>query len=83
MAGKTIAVGAFEAKTRLSELLRETERGTSVVIQRRGKTIAWLVSPPRHELWNPAEVVSGFREIRERVGAPMKIRDLIEEGRRY
>lgn len=83
MGGKTIAVGAFEAKTRLSELLREAERGTSVVIRRRGKVVAWLVPPPRQEPWNPEEVLSGFQEVRRRVAGPVKIRDLIEEGRRY
>jgi len=83
MASKTIAVGAFEAKTRLSELLREAERGTSVVIRRRGKVVAWLIPPPRHEPWNPEQVLTEFREIRRRVAAPVKIRDLIEEGRRY
>jgi prevent-host-death family protein len=83
MAGRTIAVGAFEAKTRLSELLREAERGTSVVIRRRGKVVAWLVPPPKDEAWSPEEVLSGFREIRGRGGAPVKIRSLIEEGRRF
>ena len=37
--GKPVVVGAFEAKTRLSELLREVERGASFMIQRRGKTV--------------------------------------------
>jgi prevent-host-death family protein len=83
MADKAITVGAFEAKTRLSELLREAEHGTPVVIRRRGKTVAWLVPPPRHESWSPAEILSGFREIRGRAGAPMKVRELIGEGRRY
>jgi prevent-host-death family protein len=83
VAGKIVAVGAFEAKTRLSELLREAERGTSVVIRRRGKVVAWLIPPPRHEPWNPEQVLTGFQEIRRRVTAPMKIRELIEEGRRY
>ena len=41
-------IGAFEAKTRLSELLRQTERGRSFVILRRGKAVARLV-PPGHE----------------------------------
>lgn len=36
-------VGAFEAKTRLSELLADVEAGASVTITRRGKPVARLV----------------------------------------
>lgn len=84
MASRTVEVGAFEAKTRLSELLREAERGTSFVIRRRGKVVAWLVPPsqPRGTA-SPAEILASFREVRRRVSRPVKIRDLIEEGRRY
>ena len=39
---KTIEVGAFEAKTHLSQLLDEVERGALVTITRRGKAIAVL-----------------------------------------
>ncbi len=84
MAGKTVDVGAFEAKTRLSELLRETERGGSFRIRRRGKVVARLVPPSRHEqAWNPDQVLAAFRETRKRIAGPLKVRELIEEGRRY
>jgi antitoxin (DNA-binding transcriptional repressor) of toxin-antitoxin stability system len=39
---KTINVGAFEAKTHLSQLLDEVERGAVVKISRRGKPVAIL-----------------------------------------
>lgn len=83
MGGKTIAVGAFEAKTRLSELLREAERGASVVIRRRGKVVAWLIAPPRQEPWDPGQTLSEFQAIRRRVTAPVKVREFVEAGRRY
>jgi prevent-host-death family protein len=38
-------VGAFEAKTKLSELLDRVERGEEIVITRRGKPAARLVPP--------------------------------------
>ena len=38
-------VSAFHAKTHLSSLLRETERGQSYTIRRRGKAVARLVPP--------------------------------------
>ena len=36
-------IGAFEAKTHLSELLAEVEAGETVTITRRGKPVAQLV----------------------------------------
>ena len=60
MGSKAAEVSAFEAKTRLSELLRETERGRSFVIHRQGKPVA-----------------------RKRIPGTLKIRELVEEGRRY
>ena len=39
-----ITVGAFEAKTKFSELLDRVEQGEEVVITRHGKTVARLVS---------------------------------------
>lgn len=40
----TVTVGAFEAKTKLSELLDRVEQGEEVVITRHGKEIARLVA---------------------------------------
>jgi antitoxin (DNA-binding transcriptional repressor) of toxin-antitoxin stability system len=48
MSTKLAGVSAFEVKTRLSELLRETEAGRSFVIGRRGKVVAQL-TPVVHE----------------------------------
>jgi antitoxin (DNA-binding transcriptional repressor) of toxin-antitoxin stability system len=41
----TITVGAFEAKTKLSELLDRVENGEDVLITRRGKLVARLTLP--------------------------------------
>lgn len=43
-----ITVGAFEAKTKFSELLDRVERGEEVVITRHGKTVARLVADNTH-----------------------------------
>ena len=40
----TITVGAFEAKTKLSELLNRVENGEEVVITRRGKEVARMTA---------------------------------------
>jgi prevent-host-death family protein len=39
-------IGAFEAKTHLSELLAQVEAGETVTITRRGKAVAQLVPVP-------------------------------------
>jgi len=49
----TKSVGVHEAKTHLSRLLLDVERGEEVVITRRGVTIARLVppEPPRRRVF--------------------------------
>ena len=84
MGGRADEVSAFEAKTRLSELLRETERGRSFVIRRRGKAVAQLIPPMKEEqALDLKRLLASFREIRKRIPGTLKIRELIEEGRRY
>jgi prevent-host-death family protein len=84
MKDKKAEISAFEAKTRLSELLRETEHGRSFVIRRRGKAVAQLIPPARDDrAADLMRVVSAFREIRKRIRGKVKVRDLIEQGRRY
>jgi len=79
-------IGAFEAKTHLSALLRETERGQSFVILRRGKPVARLLPPEfPDQAFDKEALLEGFRKIRERVArdGPVNVRELIEEGRRF
>ena len=84
MGNKIAEVNAFEAKTRLSELLRETERGKSFIIRRRNKVVARLLPPEKGEqAKNLAQILISFREIRKKVSGKLKIAELIEEGRRY
>ena len=84
MEKKLEKVSVFEVKTKLSELLRETEQGGSFVIYRRGKEVARLVPPVREEQdVDLKQVRDSFREIRERIPEKVSIRELMEEGRRY
>ena len=76
-------IGAFEAKAKLSELLRETEQGRSFTILRRGKAVARLVPPEHFEESDLKGCLERFREIRSRVKGTVKVKDLIREGRRY
>ena len=78
-------VGAFEAKTKLSELLDLVEQGEEILITRRGKTIARLSSPLSEEE-RTARAREAIRRLRElgknnRLPEGMTFKDLIEEGR--
>ena len=85
---KTIQVGAFEAKNRLSELLAQAERGQRILITRRGTGVAVLCAPDAleqtaRERRNPQAILARLRALRAqaKTGAePLKA--LVEEGRR-
>jgi prevent-host-death family protein len=79
------SIGAFEAKTHLSELLERVSRGEKFTITRHGVPAAVLVPPteaaPRltHQ-----EVVLGMGALRKRVKPDkMSVRDMVKEGRRF
>jgi prevent-host-death family protein len=79
-------VGAFEAKTKLSELLDMVERGEEVTITRHGQPVAKLV--PVRAVDEQARIKALIAEIKETrkgltLGGGISIKDLIEEGRRY
>lgn len=75
-------IGAFEAKTHLSRLLDEVEKGGEIVITRRGKEVARLVRARPASERDPAELVEAIIAFgKGRSLGGYKIRDLIEEGR--
>lgn len=77
-------VSAFEAKTHLSELLRETEAGHSFIIRRRGKIVARLVPPePVQSPPNLDQILASLRVIRHGIKGKLRVRELIEEGHRH
>jgi len=76
-------VGAFEAKTHLSQLLDRVARGETIVITRHGKAVARLAPLSTARRGNRREAVEQLKELRQRYtldGLP--IRELIDEGRR-
>ncbi|MFN0115572.1 MAG: type II toxin-antitoxin system Phd/YefM family antitoxin [Paracoccaceae bacterium] len=60
-------VGAFEAKTHLSQLLDLVEAGEEVVITRRGKEVARLVPSEAARQARNAEVFKEVRRLREEI----------------
>lgn len=83
MAHEDVEIGAYEAKTRLSELLRQVEQGRSFLILRRGKPMARLVPPDPAERGGTdwAAILEAFRRIRERNPGTIDVVALVREGR--
>ena len=78
----TKTVGAFEAKTHLSELLDRAATGERFTITKRGKPVAMLVPLEEEPRMTPEEAMAAIRAAR--VGASLggdTVRDLIDEGR--
>lgn len=77
------SVGSFEAKTHLAELLDRVEHGESVTITRHGKPVAQLVPVTATRQQARVEAIRELREFgKGRRLDGLKIRDLIDEGRR-
>jgi antitoxin (DNA-binding transcriptional repressor) of toxin-antitoxin stability system len=76
-------VNVFHAKTHLSALLRETEKGRSFLINRRGKPVACLGPPPgSNEDTDIAAIHKTLQSIRREIPGSVNVRKLIEEGQR-
>jgi prevent-host-death family protein len=75
-------VGAYEAKSKLSELLDLVERGRSITITRHARNIARLV--PADEPAVDRSVFTRIRTLHSRLalGKGESARDLINSGRR-
>ncbi len=76
-------VGALEAKTHFSELLRRVEQGESFQIQRRGKTVAALMGATGRFATDDLQMtLRFFRELRARTRATTaEIAEWRAEGR--
>jgi prevent-host-death family protein len=84
------SVGVFEAKTHLSEILEQVEKGESVTITKRGEAVAQIIpiASARKGKKSPNEIVAGFQALQKQVKArfpsrdDMSVQQMIEEGRR-
>jgi prevent-host-death family protein len=75
-------VGLFEAKQKLSELVKRAKRGERIGITRRGKLEAEII-PARDEVDIQA-IFASMERIRKRakpLPRGLTVKDLIEEGR--
>ena len=77
------SIGAYEAKTHLSQLLERVGRGERITITRHGVPVAVLVPPSQTNLENPADVITRLKTFRaNHTLGDLTLRELIEEGRR-
>jgi prevent-host-death family protein len=77
-------VGAYEAKTHLSELLEKVEAGEEITITKHGSPVAKLVPIGKQTTVETRKAaIKRIRQLSQGVNLKgLKIRDLIEEGRR-
>ena len=76
-------VGAYEAKTHLSQLLEDVTRGERVAITKNGLPVALLVPVPSTQKPDAREVIRQLREFRRGITlGGLSMGDMIEEGRR-
>jgi prevent-host-death family protein len=83
------SIGVFEAKTHLSELLADAERGETIVITRKGEPVAELgpiraSADARARARRAYEMLARVAEDVERHGGPVsheQIKEWINEGR--
>lgn len=75
-------VGAYEAKTHLSELLERVSRGERITITRYGAPVAMLVPPDPRASASTERVLEEIRSFRRgRCMDADEIRSLVAEGR--
>lgn len=77
-----ITVGAFDAKTHLSSLLKKVAKGEEVLITRRGVPVARLVPAEEPDRRDIADAIRELRSIREGVTlGDLDWKELRDEGR--
>jgi prevent-host-death family protein len=75
-------IGAFEAKTKLSEILRKVEQGERFTITLRGRSVADIVPSQVKDRQRVAEAVRRLMLMPKIEGiSPETVKEWIEEGR--
>jgi prevent-host-death family protein len=76
-------VGAYEAKTHFSELLKKVEEGETITVTRHGVPVARIIpiDTSREEGLSAMEILHRYRRERRPTLGGISLRELIEEGR--
>ncbi len=76
-------IGAYDAKTRLPELLKRVAKGEKITITRHGVPVAVLQAPEAAQRPAPEKTIAALRRFRTKHALEgLTVRQLIEEGRR-
>ncbi len=75
------SIGAFDAKTHLSELLERAQRGERILITKRRQPVAMLVPAVESPRFTPLEAAERILEMRVDMGGASPS-DLRDEARR-
>lgn len=76
-------IGAFEAKTKLSELLARVSKGERVTITKHGTPVAELIPADERVSVNIGEMRREFARLRAASKPGGTIRELRNEGRKW
>lgn len=75
-------VGAYEAKTRLSQLIDEAAKGEEIIITKHGVPVAALVPVAGPRQPDPQAAIAALKDFRRgRRLAGLSLREMVEEGR--
>jgi prevent-host-death family protein len=75
-------IGAYEAKTHLSQLLEQVARGEEIIITKHGVPVAALIPVAGRSQQDPQVTIAAIKVFRRgRRLAGLSIRQLVEEGR--
>ena len=78
-------IGAFEAKTRFSQILEDVQKGVDYIITKRGKPVAKLIpfqEEPKMTRQQVFEELEKFKKLYRGKPGSFNIREAIEDGRR-
>jgi prevent-host-death family protein len=78
-------IGAFEAKTRFSQIIDKAEQGEDFIITKRGRAVAKIIPFEKKPEMTFKEAVEQLKQMRKLYrGKPgsFNIREAIEDGRR-
>ena len=81
------SVGSYEAKTHLTRLLSQVEKGETITITKRGKPIAVLSPPQKRPRRDLSMVIEEFKTFSRQHAlargsiSSQEIKEMIQEGR--
>ncbi len=77
-------IGAFQAKTQLSQLLQRVQAGERFVITKHNRPVAELIPFQPHDSDEVRAAVAGLKAFQEAHSlGGLSVRRMIEEGRKY